>query len=255
VVNHRFNAQLPTVFTTSTPPDRLDDRLATRLSDSALSHIFSLEAPRSGYAQVGGMSRGRLSELRFNNFDLRQASAEPEERESLEAAFNAAVAFAEAPRGFLTLQGTNGCGKTHLAGAIANKAVANGIDVFFAVVPDLLDHLRSAFAPGNHASYEDTFDRVRTSGLLILDDLGAERSADWAEEKLYQIVNYRMLSRLPTVVTTDQSDTALVRAHPRMFSRILDGTEGAFLRILSPHYHLGRGIRIAGDGERRRPRR
>ncbi|HEX6031689.1 MAG TPA: ATP-binding protein [Tepidiformaceae bacterium] len=247
LVNHRHNALLPTVFTTSTPVQRLDERLATRLRDERVSRVFALGGSRAKYQQVGGMTRERLAELRFNTFDLRQPGLRPEERESLESAFHAAEAYAENPRGWLTLQGTNGCGKTHLAGAIANKALASGADVFVAVVPDLLDHLRATFAPGNAATYEEVFDGVRSAGLLVLDDLGAERSAEWAEEKLYQIVNYRTLMKLPTVITTDQSDTAIMRTRPRIYSRIVDTTAGAFVKVLSPHYRLGRGVREAGD--------
>ena len=247
LVNHRFNASLPTVFTTSTPPERLDERLATRLRDERTSHVFVLENPRASYDEVGGMTRGRLEELRFNTFDLRQPGLDDEERESLEAAYNAALGFAEEPRGWLTLQGTNGCGKTHLAGAIANKVLAGGGSVLFAVVPDLLDQLKATFGPGQNATYQDVFDRVRSTELLILDDLGAERSADWAEEKLYQIVNYRTLMRLPTVITTDQGDQALMRTRPRLYSRIADGDAGSFIIITAPHYRLGRGIRTGGD--------
>lgn len=247
VLNHRYNAMLPTVFTSTTPLERLDERLATRLRDERVSRVFVLGGGRARYQQVGGMTRERLAELRFNNFDVRQPGLRDEERESLESAFHAAQAYGENPRGWLTIQGTNGCGKTHLAGAIANKALASGADVFFAVVPDLLDHLRATFAPGNTANYEEVFEGVRSAGLLILDDLGAERSAEWAEEKLYQIVNYRTLMKLPTVVTTDQSDTALMRTRPRIYSRIVDTTAGAFVKVLSPHYRLGRGVREAGD--------
>lgn len=255
LVNHRFNASLPTVFTTTTPPDRLDERLATRLTDERTSRVFVLEGSRASYEGVGGMTRGRLEEFRFNTFDLRQPGLEAEERESLEAAYNAALAFAEEPRGWLTLQGTNGCGKTHLAGAIANKVLAAGGSVLFAVVPDLLDQLKATFGPSQPATYQDVFDRVRSTELLILDDLGAERSADWAEEKLYQIVNYRTLMRLPTVITTDQSDQALMRTRPRLFSRIADGGAGSFIIITAPHHRLGRGVRTGGDDRPKSTRR
>lgn len=253
VVNHRFNAALPTVFTTTTPPERLDERLATRLRDERVTRIFALEGARSNYEQVGGMSLQRLSELRFNNFDLRQQGLDAEERLSLQSAFNAATSFADELHGWLTLQGPNGCGKTHLAGAIANKALASGVEVFFAVVPDLLDYLRSTFAPSQTETYHDIFDRVRSASLLILDDLGAERSAEWAEEKLYQIVNYRTLMGLPTVVTTNQSDDWIKRVRPRIYSRIVDGSLGTFVKIEAPHYRLGRSAELGSAASRKAP--
>lgn len=253
VVNHRFNATLPTVFTTTTAPDRLDERLASRMRDGRLTRVLSLGGARAGYEQVGGMTRERLAELRFSNFDLRQAGLDEDERLSLESAFNAATAFADDPKGWFTVQGPNGCGKTHLAGAIANKALAAGVDVYFVVVPDLLDYLRSTFAPTQAEAYHDIFERVRSASLLVLDDLGAERSAEWAEEKLYQIVNYRTLMGLATVVTTNQTADWIKRVRPRIYSRIVDGSVGAFVKIQAPHYRLGRSAELDAPSSRKPP--
>jgi DNA replication protein DnaC len=241
VVNHRFNASLPTVFTTTTRPQQLDERFATRLCDEGLARVLVLDAEvRGGYSQVGGMTRERIAELQFRNFDLRVPGLHAEERESLESAFRAAMAYAEDPRGWFVLQGANGCGKTHLAAAIANRALGNGQGVFFAVVPDLLDYLRASFAPGKEVPYDETFDRVRNVDVLILDDLGAQATTQWAQEKLYQVVNYRHVAGLPTVVTTDQSLDKLQDAHPRIVSRIADPHAGTVVAVLAPHYRLGR---------------
>lgn len=241
VVNHRFNLGLATVFTTSTRPQELDDRLATRLCDETLSRVLVLDgAGRGAYHQVGGMTRDRLAAMQFRDFDVRGAGLRPEERESLEAALRASMAYADDPRGWLTLQGANGCGKTHLAAAIANRALQRGLGVFFAVVPDLLDYLRASFAPGKDAPYDELFDQVRNVDLLVLDDLGAQSTTPWAQEKLYQVVNYRHVAGLPTVVTTDQPLDALQAAHPRIIARVADPHAGAILVILAPHYRLGR---------------
>src|SRR5260370_41930468 len=77
-------------------------------------------------------------------------------------------------------------------------------EVFFAVVPDLLDHLRATFAPGSDVSYDNLFETVKTSSLLILDDLGTQSSTQWAQEKLFQILNHRYTMNLPTVITTNE---------------------------------------------------
>lgn len=241
VVNHRYNASLPTVFTTTTRPQQLDERFATRLCDEGMSRVLVLDAEvRGGYSQVGGMTRERFAEHQFRNFDLRAPGLQAEERESLESAFRAAMAYAEDPKGWFVLQGANGCGKTHLAAAIANRALANGQGVFFAVVPDLLDYLRASFAPGKEAPYDELFDRVRNVDLLVLDDLGAQATTQWAQEKLYQVVNYRHVAGLPTVVTSDQSLDKLQEAHPRIVSRIADPHAGTIVTVLAPHYRMGR---------------
>lgn len=241
VVNHRYNTTLPTIFTSSLRPQQLEDRLATRLLDASFARVLMLEGTgRGGYHQVGGMTRERLGTMQFRDFDLRAPGLAAEERESLDGAFRASMAFAEEPRGWLTLQGANGCGKTHLAAAIANRALANGSSVLFAVVPDLLDHLRASFAPGKDIAYDELFEQVRNVELLILDDLGAQASTPWAQEKLYQVVNYRTVSGLPTVVTTDQPLDQIQAAHPRIVARIADPSAGSVIVILAPHYRLGR---------------
>jgi DNA replication protein DnaC len=249
VVNHRYNATLPTVFTTTTRPQQLDDRLGTRMCDETLARIVTLDVPaHGGYQQVGGMARERLAELEFRNFDVRVPGLRPEERESLESAFRAAREFADEPKGWLILQGANGCGKTHLAAAIANKSLASGLSVFFAVVPDLLDHLRASFAPGKEVGYDELFEQVRNVDLLVLDDLGAQASTQWAQEKLYQVVNYRHVQGLPTVVTTDRSNDEIQAAHPRIVARIADPHAGVTVFISAPHYRLGRAPEPAPPG-------
>jgi DNA replication protein DnaC len=88
-----------------------------------------------------------------------------------------------------------------LAAAIANRVVERGQPVFFVFVPDLLDHLRSTFTPSSEVSYDQFFEQVRSTPFLVLDDLGGHSSTPWAQEKLYQILNYRYTTQLPTVVT------------------------------------------------------
>ena len=240
VLNHRYNAALATVFTTTTPPQQLDGRLATRLCDEAQSRVLPLEGQaRGGYHQVGGMTRERLDEMQFRDFIV-PSGLRPEEQASLRAALASAKDYADAPGGWFVLLGANGCGKTHLAGSIANRMLSRGEDVFFAVVPDLLDHLRASFAPQNERTYDETFEQLRSAALLVLDDLGSQKSSPWAEEKLYQIVNFRTLSRLPTVVTSDLKPEGLRTAYPRIHARIMDPQTGTKVEILAPHYSLGR---------------
>jgi DNA replication protein DnaC len=119
-------------------------------------------------------------------------------------AFEAARNYAENPDdGWLVLIGPNGCGKTHLAAAIANQCLESGAVILFAVVPDLLDHLRAAFAPTATEVYDQLFSKMREAEVLILDDLGAQQSSPWANEKLFQLLNYRYNERLPTVITAN----------------------------------------------------
>src|SRR5437667_4767087 len=141
-------------------------------------------------------------------------------RRGVGQAFQLAKQWAFAPEGWLVLEGPNGCGKTHLAVAIAKRCLENGATVLFATVPDLLDYLRAAFEPTASVCYDDEFKRMREAEVLILDDLGAEQSTPWANEKLFQLLNYRYNARLSTVFTTNQ--VGLEGIAPRLRSRMRD---------------------------------
>lgn len=128
--------------------------------------------------------------------------------------------YADDPMGWLLFRGGYGCGKTHLAAAIANVAEQNGVPVVFAIVPDLLDHLRATFAPNSDTAYDTLFEKVREVQLLVLDDFGAENSTPWATEKLFQLINYRYNYRMPTVITTNVR--LLAHMDERIRSRLSD---------------------------------
>ncbi len=149
-------------------------------------------------------------------------------------AFQIAQAFVLAPHGWLALFGPYGCGKTHLAAAIANAVLDHGMPVLFVVVPDLLDHLRSTFASDSTVSYDQRFETVKQAPLLILDDLGTESATPWAKEKLYQLVNFRYNERLPTVFT---SNVRMEQLDGRIASRMHDSAlNAAVLTIQAADY-------------------
>src|SRR5947209_4247129 len=79
----------------------------------------------------------------------------------VQEAYREAVAFARYLNGWLLLTGPYGCGKTHLAAAIANECLTRGTPVLFSTVPDLLDHLRSTFGPASEVEYDELFSRMR----------------------------------------------------------------------------------------------
>lgn len=148
------------------------------------------------YSNMGPLTRLTFSETRP---DGRGATAK--DQEMFRRAYEIALAYAEDPRGWLALAGPSGSGKTHLAAAVANSVLESGRPVFFVFVPDLLDHLRSAFAPTSEISFDQLFEQVRSAPFLVLDDFGGHSSTAWAQEKLYQILNYRHSNRMPTVFT------------------------------------------------------
>ncbi|MEJ2148907.1 MAG: ATP-binding protein, partial [Chloroflexota bacterium] len=153
--------------------------------------------------QLGGLEY--LADKTLATFDLELPSLRVWQQDELKRVYRRVEEFARRPRGWLIITGGYGCGKTHLAAAIANAQIAAGNRVLFVTAPDLLDHLRSAFGPvgDDEEGYDTRFEEVRNTPLLILDDLGIESPTPWAVEKLYQVLNHRYNANLPTVITTN----------------------------------------------------
>lgn len=177
-----------------------------------------------------------LARYTFEHFDPAPSWLSRPSQESLDRAYERAWAFARQPEGWLVLTGGYGCGKTHLAAAIANERLDRNQAAIFVVVPDLLDHLRATFGPNSEVQYDETFEQVRTTRLLILDDLGSQSATPWAQEKLFQLLNYRYNAQLPTVITTNQR---LEDVDQRLRSRLLDINLVQRLHIVAPDYRSG----------------
>ncbi len=174
-----------------------------------------------------------LEHMTFESFIPGGAALNPDQQENLGRAFTYARQFARDPKGWLMLRGGYGCGKTHLAAAIANACLESGYPALFVVVPDLLDYLRGAYSPTSTVGYDERFDEIRTHPLLILDDLGTQSNTAWADEKLFQIFNYRYNARLPTVVTTN---CELEDIEERIRSRLNDMDLVHMVPIFAPDY-------------------
>ena len=253
VFNHRFNALLPTVITVRGPVQRLEEGIRTRIEDEGFCTIHSLgRRDAELLREVGGLQGEMLKEMTFDNFKVgRGVRATAQERNTLKVAFEEAKSFAEAPRGWLFLTGLNGCGKTHLSVAIINERLKSGESAFFAFVPAFLDYLRATFRPDSPTGYDEVFEQVKTTPLLVLDDLASENSTPWAEEKLYQIIVHRHNARLPTVITSNLlSLKQLEEAKPRISSRLSDSLVN-WAPILAPDFRDQR----PPDRDARKPRR
>ena len=199
--------------------------------------------------RYSGLELALLKNMTFDNFDWRRVNLPPEQRQNLEQAYRLALDFAKSPEGWLVFQGVTGCGKTHLAAAIANYHLKAGEPVKFVVVPDFLDHLRSTFSPESLVSYDQVFEEVKNAPLLILDDFGEQSTTPWAQEKLYQVINYRYNARLATVVTTrlttDDMDDPIV-------SRFFDHQLSMVFEIRAPDYRTSRKKITRGGRKGRR---
>jgi len=201
ILNHRFNAELPTVIATSQELSSLDSYIRSRLQTKPLSKIIRLKPSDIGFG-LGIIPKDLQDRMTMDLFVTNSKGLNSKEKASLKLALEVSKTYASYPDGWLTLSGSTGVGKTHLAVAIGGQRIRSGDDVFFAFVPDLLDYLRSSYTPNSAIRYDEIFERIRNAGVLILDDLGQERGGPWAEEKLYQILVHRHNLKLPTIITT-----------------------------------------------------
>jgi len=234
LLDYRFNLSLPTVITTDVPVEEFDESLRGHLTDSELCKICVIQGKSTlTLEHLSSIELEALRKKTFSNFDYKSLNLSPEERQSLEQAHRNAVNFAKSPEGWLVFMGVNGCGKTHLAAAIANHLRREGKSVLFIVVTDLLDYLRSTFNPESRVSYDELFERIKKATVLILDDFGEQAATPWAQEKLYQLINYRYNARLATVITTCLSLDEIER---RISSRMVDPSLSLVLNINAPDY-------------------
>jgi DNA replication protein DnaC len=172
-------------------------------------------------------------QMTFNSFSVQgRLGLGDEQIHSLQYALSQAQQFAASPKGWLVMMGSYGCGKTHLAAAIANTCVEFGMKTLFLTVPDLLDWLRYSYDSAD-TTFEQRFEEIRNIGLLVLDDLGSQNATRWATEKLFQIIDYRYSRRLPMVVTTNLSFEDL---DERIRSRLQDPDLSTRVRITAPDY-------------------
>jgi DNA replication protein DnaC len=236
LLTFRFNSNLPTVIVTAVPLDQMDDRLRTRLTDTRLSRVFVLEeaSPASIYAWSPEFELQK--NMTFINYK-RRTDLSLEQQDNMDAAYRLAFDFAKNPDGWLVFMGETGCGKTHLASAIVNYRYEMSKPALFVVVPDFLDHLRSAFNPESKISYDRLFESVKTAPLLVLDDFGEQSTNPWVKEKLYQLINYRYNSRLPSVITTRLTlDEIKEEIDSSISSRLIDRNISVTFAIIAPDF-------------------
>lgn len=150
----------------------------------------------------------------------------------------ACQAYAQHPAGWLMISGVYGCGKTHLATAIANVALSKDMPVYLATVPEMLDMLQAGIKDNTTDRW---LDLLQTVSLLIMDDLGQGqvmpdgKVSPWRGEQLYKILHYRHRNNLPVVITTNLTMEDITKQFGgAIASRLSDGAEviDGFSRVL-----------------------
>jgi DNA replication protein DnaC len=158
-------------------------------------------------------------------FNVSLESFEP--RNGTERAYKACCNYAEQ---FSSLQsggigmylfGTSGGGKSRLAASVANKIIDRGILVCWWNVTSLYLAIQRTFR--NDYIGPDILEDCTRAGLLILDDMGAEKPSEWTMATMYDIINSRIENVLPTIITSNLTFEELEKkVDSRVMSRLSD---------------------------------
>lgn len=99
----------------------------------------------------------------------------------------------------LLLYGSVGRGKTYAACEVANALVDKGYSVLVTNFSRILNTLQSTYEK------QEYIDSLNDFSLLVLDDLGIERSTEYAKEQVYNVIDSRYRAGLPMIITTNLS--------------------------------------------------
>ena len=130
----------------------------------------------------------------------------------------------------LMLFGNAGLGKTHAALAIAGIVLEKDFDVIYVSSPDFFSKLEALhFGADPGGEEEILLQTAAGADLLILDDLGTEFNSSFFLSTLYSLLNNRLGAHLPTIVTTNITDGALLE---KLYTEKISSRLSAFVPCL-----------------------
>ena len=130
----------------------------------------------------------------------------------------------------LMLFGNTGLGKTHAALAIAGIVLEKDFDVIYVSSPDFFSKLEALHFGADPGGEEETLLQTAAGAdLLILDDLGTEFNSNFFLSTLYSLLNNRLGAHLPTIVTTNITDGALLE---KLYTEKISSRLSAFVPCL-----------------------
>ena len=138
--------------------------------------------------------------------------------------------------GNLLFSGDTGLGKTFLSACIARTVADRGYSVVYESAGHLFSNLeRAKFA--NDETAREACRRYNDCDLLIVDDLGTEMPGQFTTAALYSLINDRLLTGKPMIVSTNLTVEEMLRRYsPQIASRL----RGSFTRVA----FLGEDIRV-----------
>jgi DNA replication protein DnaC len=217
IINDRFNTRLPTIITTNLPLSRFDDRLRARLGDpdtlqphaDPIAAVHVLEEPLPPeWTELSLLDLAEIRQMTFESFDLAEGRS-PRDRERRQDAHRHALDFAASPKGWMVLVSGRERDRTHLIAAIANQRRRHGEFPWLVRVSQLLEFLRHSMFGDEHDYYKAKRN-LRGWPLLLLDDLEIGMGSEYSRRELFELLYWRYLAQLPTVISTPSPLTQLL---------------------------------------------
>ena len=171
------------------------------------------ERPKGGWKskRCFGARHGRMASMTFDADDGNGG-------EAMRIARRYADRFPIGSDGLL-LFGSSDQGKTFTAACIANALLSKGFGVVMRSVPEIVYHAQ-------RSGFDDWLSDYRTCDLLVLDDIGAERTTGFAQETVYNVVDTRYSCGRPMVATTNLTREELFSPNDvvsrRIYGRLLE---------------------------------
>ncbi len=185
---------------------------------------------RISYDKLNSTSPLSLSDFDSFSLDYYSDTPLPGQRISANAQMTKILAFCKKyARTFssgsrsLLFQGAPGLGKTHLSLAIARELIQRDFGVIYVSAPSILSKLVKENYLFDSGRGDLSVEQMLTEcDLLIIDDLGTEFTMRQTVSALYQIINARLITSKPLIISTNLTVTELQEKYdPRIISRII----------------------------------
>ncbi|WP_207720998.1 ATP-binding protein [Clostridium gasigenes] len=120
----------------------------------------------------------------------------------------------------LILSGNSGCGKTHLIVAIANNLIRRKTNVVYMPYREIIMELKQNVMNGE--VYNENMAKYKKAEVLLIDDLFKGQITPSDVNIMFEIINYRYMSNLPILISTEKTIDAIIEIDEALGSRIYE---------------------------------
>lgn len=134
---------------------------------------------------------------------------------------DAAVKYSNSYSGnWFLIAGQSGCGKTHICTAICRKLLLDGVAVRYIPWVDTVNKLKAATMDGEKRG--ELINEIKKAAFLYVDDLYKLSSSEADKRIAFEIFNYRIINKLPTMISTEYSFSQLNDIDEAIAGRLTD---------------------------------